>query len=399
MGVRQPVVRLPGVAHRSGRLLVGSVEPSGDELDVTQQVTNRGGEGGCSLRLVERLLAEFAAAADRLRPAEAEQRPRPPASGGERVHERLQQAARQRVLAGELMELRGRDEAIGALVRRIRRRELRGQPGQLRGGGGRAAPGCVLGGAVEGGGDARVGTLCCKREVARALLGIGDDRREPAVRLSAHGPVRPGARHRREQRVHEADAATRDVDHLGVDGRAEHLPRVSSERVSEQVDRTIAPERRQAQGIERRGRQEREPTDDELPERGGNREGLARRDRVGVAVECPPELEREERVPARGVDDLEERRPSQLESEPPPSSACTACTSSPPSRRRVRRSTSNVGPNASERPSVSGRRRRARPRTRSGAAGARTRAPRATRCRASARRRGRRARAARARAP
>ena len=147
----------------------------------------------------------------------------------------------------------------------------------------------------------------------RALLRVCDSRRKAPMCVSPRGVVCPCARNRCQQGVREADTVVRDLDHVRVDRGAEQLRRIGVQRTGEQVDRTVAGEGSQAKRVERSRWQERKSSRDELLQRGRDRERLAGRDRNGAPIERPPELEREERIPARCVDDLEQRRPGQCE--------------------------------------------------------------------------------------
>ena len=174
----------------------------------------------------------------------------------------------------------------------------------------------------------------------------------------------------------------------------------AAERAGEQVDRTVAGESRQAKRVERSGRQERKPSRDELLQRGRDRERLAGRDRNGAPIERPPELEREERIPARRVDDLEQRRPGQCESEALAEQRLHGAHVES-AELDARQALALERRPESERALLCIRSRRDEDSHRLSceADGTRTRAPHATTCQASGHRRARRARAVHAPAP
>ena len=289
--------------------------------------------------------------ADRLRPTEAEQRPSTPGTGRRKLDERSR-IARRRMLAGEPVVLRGGDDDRHA---RPRRRAAWSSAAN------RASSAAAAGAPRRdasrrpgpGHGDASVRAFCCEGEVPRALLWVGDSRRQAPVCVSRHGDVHPGARNRRKQGVSEADTVVRDLDHVRVDRRAKQLRRVGVQRTGEQVDQSPAraakPERRALP------RQERKPARDELLQRGRDREWLAGRDRNVRRSSARPSSSAKNGFPPDASTTWSSVGRVSASPRRSRSSACTAFTSSPPSWTRVRRSPSNAGPQASERSPASAR--------------------------------------------
>ena len=180
------------------------------------------------------------------------------------------------------------------------------------------------------------------------------------------------------------------ITSASIAGRSSSDGSASSARASRSIAQS--PARAAKPSVERCRRQERKPARNELLQRRRDREWLAGRDRNAAPVERPPELEREERIPARRVDDLEQRRPVRA-GRGARGAAPARRSSSPPSWTRVRRSPSNAGPQASERSPHPLAPRRGPPRSHCAADGTRTRARHATTYQASGHRRARRARA------
>ena len=207
-----------------------------------------------------------------------------------------------RPLPGRVMGTGDRERALAARGRVLGRREPEGVVGELGG----DRPGAALRGDAgrrfEVGRRGGVRPPAGEGEMAGALERIGDDLGEPRV----HGPpfvAEVGVDHRCEQRVAEPDRAVVELEDTGGERRRELLVRDAG---GGQERRRGRPERRDdCEPPAGFGREVGQAGPQQFLERGRDRD---RPGRVGVRIDLPGQLEREERVPAGALVDPEQRQ-------------------------------------------------------------------------------------------
>ena len=145
--------------------------------------------------------------------------------------------------------------------------------------------------------------------MASPLLGARDDPGQLRVeRATARGRL-PSRHGRPEQWVREAKAVAIQLD----DPRGERLGQSGVERTTDdgldEVHGRIGNRGNHARGLERRSAEVLDALAQKLVQVGGHRELLARCEHASSALERPRELEREERVAARGLPEPDQDRP------------------------------------------------------------------------------------------
>ena len=147
-----------------------------------------------------------------------------------------------------------------------------------------------------------------ERQVARLLLWVANEFRQPCVHRTplgrVHGDVRTGG----EERMRELDAAPSELDYVCLLGGTERVPRPLSDPL-DQVDGWLLDGRGDSESALGRGWEGRQPIVDEGLERLG--QSVLTLARLGAR-----ELEREKRVAARELTDSPQQRPRKRDVEP-----------------------------------------------------------------------------------
>ena len=219
------------------------------------------------------------------------------------VGDRLEQRPRPRPVACVDVQLR-RAHAAPAGRLRIPGQSLRLLE-QLGGGVPRPAGLCVRRGALDRRGDLVVSDGGREREVARPLLGIRDQLREPPVDRAAAAGRGRGVDGGSVQRVREPHAVATDPQQPGVLGDCQA---VRGGGQCCELDGGVRQRGDDQQRLASARRQRRDTLGDRLPQAGRDRERAAGLKR-GSRSERARNLEREQRVAARGLFDPQQRRP------------------------------------------------------------------------------------------
>ena len=192
------------------------------------------------------------------------------------------------------------------------RRELDRSLVQLGRGRRRAARQRSAAGVVQGAGDRLVRTGRGEGEVQRVLLRLAGPLGDRGVQGAPGRRVRRGVCAGGEQRVREVDHAVADVDDLHILGGGE---RAGSGDGVHHRQGGLPHRRRHGETAAGRGREAAQTGADERLER--HREPLAGPQVERSRLHRPPELEGEERVPARELVDVQELRARGDPAEPP----------------------------------------------------------------------------------
>ena len=225
---------------------------------------------------------------------------------GRRVLEdRLQQRARPRAVAGVDVVLGGAHPAHPRGARELVGRERPRLLEQVAGGLPRAARPRRGRGVLEPARHALVGLLGAEREVAHALLRVGDVVRQAAVQRAPAPARRRAVDGGGVERVREGDPIARDVEQPALLGGHEAGGR---RRLLDDLDGRVPQGGGHQQRLARVMRQPGDPARHELAQAVGHRQAGARLERRRRA-ERAGDLEREQRVAAGRLGDLQQRRP------------------------------------------------------------------------------------------
>jgi hypothetical protein len=172
------------------------------------------------------------------------------------------------------------------------------------------------GGRLESARDGRIGRGSCEGKVARSLLAIGDDFRQPRVERSSCLRRHPRNDAGGQQRVAEADPLSVELQQADgecvsqalLGGLAERCFDKASGRLGQQCDHLGDLARRPLDAVK--------PLVDELFEVVGKRQLVSGFDPAATPLDRPGELERVERVPARRLPQSDERGTRERSSEP-----------------------------------------------------------------------------------
>jgi hypothetical protein len=146
--------------------------------------------------------------------------------------------------------------------------------------------------------DLLVGPFRCEREMVGALLQVGDEISERAVKLPPPGECDALVGSRGEKRVREADLLAGDLDDTRLDRGLEPVVGVAGHRRREQARRRLRHRGGHRQRILRLVRKCRDPLRDQVSELVGHGQRFSRREAALVACQRLSELERVERVAA-----------------------------------------------------------------------------------------------------
>jgi hypothetical protein len=202
---------------------------------------------------------------------------------------------------------------------------------ELRGRRGCASRPCALRGLLERARDVGVWSIRREREVAGAFLGVGDELGEAAMhRPPLVGPCFP-VDPRGQERMNEPNAIAVELDDLPFERGDQGRLRVPAQGDADELERRLG----QGRGGEKRlsgvGREPFESLLDERVEARGQR--LARFQPDRAALDCPGELEREERVSARELVQATELGAGENHGDPVPQEAVERAEAERPERQ------------------------------------------------------------------
>ena len=245
-----------------------------------------------------------------LRAREEQQRIRPRPTGRNVLCKMLEDRCALREVSGVKVKSRRLDLARSEPVSPSRRSQPNGELSELGGHGRSAAGGRLACGLVERHGDLLVWLFGAQREVSRPLLGVADHAGETAMQTPPLGGTDRRVCGRGEQRMAEADLAVRQLD----DARLKRL----LQRQGVAQDRFGRPRKRRCCGedLACAQRQHFEALAQDRLERLRDGQGTAGLDPSPSRLQGAHQLERVERVPARGLVDSVERRPCEGHVEP-----------------------------------------------------------------------------------
>jgi hypothetical protein len=191
-------------------------------------------------------------------------------------------------------------------------RQALGESGQLGRGVGRAPGERQPCRAIELARDVLVRPGGGQREVPCVLLAVRHDACQARVQPPALRGRGLLVGHERQQRVREPHRVAVHPH----DSRVHRRPQIGLGGRTEQVEPGVAQRGGGEQRPPRPRGQPREPLVDEIPQRAGQRQHVGRFD--PPRVEQPPDLEREQRIPAASFVQPCQRRPRQVDVEPRP---------------------------------------------------------------------------------
>ena len=205
------------------------------------------------------------------------------------------------------------DGAAGS-GRRERDREL----GQLGGRPRRATRGRDRGRGLQRVGDPGRRPARAERKMPGALLGVVDQLRQAAMQRSPPARVELRLDARRQQGVAEADALVVQLHDRRCLGRAKPPGTVAASDATASTIETVGSleQRNRLEHLANLLGQRRQARRDQPGERRGNGQPLTRARAPARLLERAPELERVERIPARRVVKLDQRRPRKRDAEP-----------------------------------------------------------------------------------
>jgi hypothetical protein len=234
---------------------------------------------------------------------------RPQRAGRDLVGERPEQRPCTAVVAGDRVAEPGFDQPPPALLLRVARGAFRRQLRQLCRDG-RGASQCGMPRRqLERLGDLCVCAFGSECEMPSTLLRGDRDVCQTCVELPATSWPDSGHDCRRQQRMGEAHVILVRLDHTGGHRSVEPLADVLGLGADgdQCLGRRVRDERRGLEDTRDRPRQPLEPCAHEFIERSRNRERLCRTESRSVLHQEAGDLERVERIPARGVVDAAER--------------------------------------------------------------------------------------------